>query len=139
MLRDALVRRDDLTLIFEDDATLCENFDDQLREFLIESDHCVFSGRKFDPWCALMLGGSHPPYSNFEPLTDSIQRSVGTYGMHAVMYSYAGLHGFYGHALYWNHENIDVAFAGFQRENRKVYAPRKWLAEQAGPQVGSDS
>jgi len=138
MLKDALVRRDDLTLIFEDDAAFVDDFDEQLRRFLVESDHCVFSGRKFDPWCALMLGGSRPPYSNFEPLTNAVQRSVGTYGMHAVLYNYAGLHGFYGHAMYWNHENIDVAFAGFQRENRRVYAPIHWLAEQAGPQVGTD-
>lgn len=141
MLRDALIRKDDLTLILEDDATLCEDFDSKFLAFIRNSDHCLFSGKVFAPWSALMLGGSpmNTIYCKMERMTTDLQRSVGTYGMQSILYNYKGLHDFYAHALYWNAENIDVAFAGYQKQVGTVYAPNEWLIEQSGPQVGSDT
>lgn len=140
MLREALIRNDDLTLIFEDDATLCSDFDWKLAKFIEDADHCMYSGKNFNRWTALMLGGSPMGtiYSHMHRVTKDLQMSVGTYGMQSVLYNYAGLHGLYGHSLYHNHENIDVAFAGYQREYKSVYAPNEWLVDQTGPQEGKD-
>lgn len=140
ILREALIRNDDLTLVFEDDATLCDGFDERLVKFIEDSDHCMYSGKNFGRWTSLMLGGTPMGtiYCHMERLTKDLQRSVGTYGMQSVLYNYAGLHGFYGHALWHNHENIDVSFAGYQRDYKSVYAPNQWLVDQTGPQEGSD-
>lgn len=135
ILKEALCNEDDLCLVFEDDTILRDNFDNRLIDFL---DRCDQNGID---WCALMLGGSdwHTQLGNFDYLPNDIKRVRGVYGQHAVLYNYTGLHGLYGHSYYHITENIDVAFAGFQKQDGRVYTDKTWLVDAVGNQNGTDN
>jgi hypothetical protein len=141
LLKKLVIERTDLALIFEDDGLPNQYFDEYFQRAWDCADGNKMLGHTHKPWEALMLGGQQDNKRQqvSEQLKDDLAIATGGYGQHSILYNYSGLRHFWAHATYWNHEAIDVAFAGFQRQFESVYCPAKWITDIVGIQWGYDN
>ena len=141
ILKERILAKDDLALIFEDDAKPLDDFDEYFNRMWKFADPYYDHNTQHAPWTCLMLGGQTS--YNRELLqnhtSQQIARTTGTRGQHSVLYNYKGMNEFYSHAMYWNYKTIDEAFESYQAEKGTVYCPAKWITEITGTQFGKDN
>jgi len=140
LLKKLIIGRNDLALIFEDDGHPNKYFDEYFEKAWVRLDTDKQLGDTHTPWTAFMLGGqdNHNREYVSDITRDSLARATGVYGQHSILWNYSGLSGFYDHAMYWNYETIDVAFAGYQKQTKSVYTPARWITDIVGVQFGKD-
>jgi hypothetical protein len=133
LIERAILGREDLLLVFEDDAVPTPDFDlyfERMWNSLPQS------------WMGAMLGG--------QPQTDDRRVLVGRgleqhlagvrgcLGFHANLWSRRGMVRFHDHYAYWGRDTIDQAFTILQQQERHFYAPAKWIVRLEGEQFGKD-
>lgn len=137
LLKQLISQKEDLALIFEDDGIPTTDFDEYFVRAWNRADPDKLKGDTHNPWTSLMLGGQQDDKRGY--INEDLAIATGGYGQHSILYNYSGLKGFYDHAMYWNYETIDVAYAGYQRQFQNTYCPAKWITNIEGVQFGKDN
>ena len=135
IIENAIVDNVEYLIVFEDDAEILPCFEEYFSQMWLALP---------EGWMGAMLGG--------QPWSDNARRAAdfpealawvnGCLGMHATLYSRAGLLRAYEHFTFWHRETIDQAFAGLQREEHNWFAPARWIvgiAPEASQFASGDS
>lgn len=130
----SLLERDDLLLVFEDDAIIQPDFD-----FYFERMWNALPQH----WMGAMLGGQPQTDDRRVYIGKGLEQHLagvrGCLGFHANLWSRRGMARFHDHYTYWGRETIDQAFVILQQQERHFYAPAKWIVQLEGEQFGKDN